>query len=100
MTEVEKQEIENVVGNYAKVKKEHFETLHEIYRKQREGEIYWHIGESQIIELYKQLGTSDERIKFVEMTKIFMTKDDEFEKYFHSVCLREFNNIHISPDKL
>lgn len=98
MTEKEKQEIETVVGNYGKIKRKYLDDLHEIYRKQKEREIYWYIGDLQITELSKQLEKSDERAKFVELTK--KLDDVEFEKHFRSACLREFLDIRISPEEL
>jgi len=99
MTEKEKQEIDEVVNNYGVIRHKYWDDLTEIQRKKRDGEIYLHTGELLILELNKQLKESDERSKFVEMTKE-LGNNDEFEKYFHSVCLREFNDIHITPEKL
>ncbi|PHR45053.1 MAG: hypothetical protein COA32_13715 [Fluviicola sp.] len=100
MTDKEKQEIKEVVNNYGVIRHKYWDDLTEIQRMKRDGEIYLHIGELRILKLHKQLKESDERSKFVKMAKEFDNKDDDFKKYFQSACLREFNDIHIAPDKL
>jgi N-acetyl-gamma-glutamylphosphate reductase len=98
ISELEKQEMEEVVREYGILKHKYWDELHEIYRQQKEREIVPHIGEMQIADICRELERSNERLKFVELTK--KLDNEEYEKYFRSACLREFLDIHILPQDL
>jgi hypothetical protein len=98
MTEDEKQEIETVVGNYGKIRREYWRKLNEIFTLRREKNMP-NLNQNEIENLHKELKESEQRNTFVDMI-LNLNNDDEFVKYLHVTCLKEFNGIDISVEEL